>query len=148
MKLVARTHQTLVWDRSRQPLRLRSTLHSTLREFFPAALRAFDDLTAPDALHLLGAAPDPDRAARLSRTEIIAGLNLAHRRSAAAKATHIQDLPHPGPAARRPARPERSGAGCLRCDRDHPGPAHHRPQHRDRAPGAGGGRPFWPTPGR
>lgn len=88
MKLVARTHQTLVWDRSRQLLRLRSTL----REFFPAALRAFDDLTAPDALHLLGAAPDPDRAARLSRTEIIAGLNLAHRRSAAAKATHIQDL--------------------------------------------------------
>ena len=41
MKLVARTHQTLVWDRSRQLLRLRSTL----REFFPAALRAFDDLT-------------------------------------------------------------------------------------------------------
>jgi transposase len=53
MKLVARTHQTLVWDRSRQLLRLRSTL----REFFPAALRAFDDLTAPDALHLLSAAP-------------------------------------------------------------------------------------------
>jgi len=88
MKLVARTNQTLVWDRSRQLLRLRSTL----REFFPAALRAFDDLTAPDALHLLSAAPDPDRAARLSRTEIIAGLNLAHRRSAAAKATQIQNL--------------------------------------------------------
>jgi len=88
MKLVARTHQTLVWDRSRQLLRLRSTL----REFFPAALRAFDDLTAPDALHLLSAAPDPDRAARLSRTEIITGLNLAHRRNPAAKATHIQDL--------------------------------------------------------
>jgi hypothetical protein len=59
MKLLARTHQTLVWDRSRQLLRLRSTL----REFFPAALRAFDDLTAPDALHLLGtcSAPLPTR---------------------------------------------------------------------------------------
>jgi hypothetical protein len=28
-----------------------------LREFFPAALQAFDELTAPDALELLGRAP-------------------------------------------------------------------------------------------
>jgi hypothetical protein len=54
-KMVARAHQSLVWDRSRQVLRLRSTL----REFFPAALAAFDDLTAPDTLELLGRAPDP-----------------------------------------------------------------------------------------
>src|SRR5207253_3247761 len=81
MKLLARTHQTLIWDRSRQVLRLRTAL----REFFPAALAALDDLTAPDTLHLLAAAPDPDRAARLSRTDIIAGLNLARRRDAAAK---------------------------------------------------------------
>jgi hypothetical protein len=45
-KMVARAHQSLVWDRSRHVLRLRSTL----REFFPAALAAFDDLTAPDTL--------------------------------------------------------------------------------------------------
>src|SRR5690349_22592073 len=38
-KMVARAHQSLVWDRSRHVLRLRSTL----REFFPAALAAFDD---------------------------------------------------------------------------------------------------------
>jgi len=30
-------------------------LRSALREFFPAALDAFDDLTAPDALELLPA---------------------------------------------------------------------------------------------
>jgi transposase len=41
VKLVARTHQSLIWDRTRQLLRLRSAL----REFFPAALEAFDDLT-------------------------------------------------------------------------------------------------------
>src|SRR4051812_30819327 len=59
VKVVARAHQTLIWERQRHLLRLRSTL----REFFPAALEAFDDLTAPDALELLGKAPEPDRAA-------------------------------------------------------------------------------------
>lgn len=44
VKLVARTHQTLIWERSRHVLRLRSAL----REFFPAALEAFPDLDAPD----------------------------------------------------------------------------------------------------
>ena len=50
IKLVARTHQTLIWDRTRHVLRLRRAL----REFFPAALEAFADLDAPDALELLG----------------------------------------------------------------------------------------------
>jgi hypothetical protein len=60
VKLVARTHQSMIWDRTPQVLRLRSAL----REFFPAALAAFDDLSAADTLELLGRAPDPDRAAR------------------------------------------------------------------------------------
>src|SRR3954471_17259604 len=68
VKLVARAHQSLIWDRTRQVLRLRSAL----REFFPAALQAFDDLAAPEALELLGWAPDPDRAAKLSRSQIAA----------------------------------------------------------------------------
>jgi transposase len=99
MKLVARTHQTLIWDRSRQLLRLRSTL----REFFPAALHAFDDLTAPDTLELLARAPDPDRAARLSRSQIAAALRRANRRDTEAKATALQhalrtaQLRQPGP---------------------------------------------------
>src|SRR3954454_22239312 len=52
IKVIARTHQSLIWDRHRQMLRLRASL----REFFPAALEAFADLTAPDALELLAAA--------------------------------------------------------------------------------------------
>jgi transposase len=39
VKVLARAHQTLIWDRSRQVLRLRAAL----LEFFPAALQAFDD---------------------------------------------------------------------------------------------------------
>jgi transposase len=37
LKLVARTHQAFIWDRTRHLLRLRGAL----REFFPAALEAF-----------------------------------------------------------------------------------------------------------
>jgi len=80
IKLTARTHQSLIWDRSRHVARLRSTL----REYFPAALLAFDDLDAPDALELLGRAPDPDQAARLSLSVITAALKRAHRR-------HVED---------------------------------------------------------
>ena len=61
LKLVARTHQAFIWDRTRHLLRLRGAL----REFFPAALEAFPELTASDALELLERAPDPARAARL-----------------------------------------------------------------------------------
>ncbi len=76
IKLAARTHQSLIWDRTRHVPRLRSTL----REYFPAALLAFEDLDAPDALELLGRAPDPDQAARLTKTVITAALNRARRR--------------------------------------------------------------------
>jgi transposase len=86
VKLVARAHQSLIWDRTRQVLRLRSTL----REFFPAALQAFDDLSAGEALELLDRAPDPDRAARLPRVTIVAALRRAGRRDLDGRATTIQ----------------------------------------------------------
>jgi transposase len=76
VKLAARTHQSLIWDRTRQVLRLRSAL----REFFPAALRAFTELDAPDTLQLLRLAPDPDRAGRLSKRQVLAALARANRR--------------------------------------------------------------------
>ena len=66
IKLVARSHHSLVWDRTRHVLRLRSVL----REFFPAALEAFADLDAGDTLELLAFAPDPERATRLSKPRI------------------------------------------------------------------------------
>ena len=88
IKLAARTHQNLVWDRTRHVLRLRSAL----REFFPAALKAFPDLDAPDALELLGRAPDPDQAARLTKTRISAALKRAHRRDVDAKTAQLQQI--------------------------------------------------------
>jgi transposase len=86
VKVVARAHQALIWERTRHVLRLRSAL----REFFPGALEAFDDLTAPDALELLARAPDPASAARLSIAQITAALKRARRRNTADKATRIQ----------------------------------------------------------
>jgi transposase len=86
LKLVARSHQAFIWDRTRHFLRLRSAL----REFFPAAIEAFPDLTAPEALELLERAPDPARAARLSRSKITAALTRARRRDPEAKAAAIQ----------------------------------------------------------
>src|SRR3954463_2567983 len=86
LKLVARSHQAFIWDRTRHVQRLRSAL----REFFPAALEAFPELMAAEALELLERAPDPARAARLSRSKITAALNRAHRRDPDAKAEAIQ----------------------------------------------------------
>jgi transposase len=83
--VLTRAHKTLIWERTRHVLRLRHAL----REFFPAALEAFDDLTAPDALELLAAAPDPATAAQLSSDRIIAALKRARRRLVAAKAERI-----------------------------------------------------------
>jgi transposase len=88
VKLTARAHQSLIWDRSRHVLRLRAAP----REFFTAALEAFADLDAADALELLGLAPDPDRGAALSRAKITAALRRAHRRDPEAKARQIQEI--------------------------------------------------------
>jgi transposase len=98
VKLVARTHQSMIWDRTRQVLRLRSAL----REFFPAALEAFDDLSAADTLELLGQAPDPDRAARLSRGQLAGALRRANRRNVEARTGQLQAVLR-APALRQPA---------------------------------------------
>ncbi|HEX2772991.1 MAG TPA: IS110 family transposase [Micromonosporaceae bacterium] len=86
LKLVARSHQAFIWDRTRHFQRLRGAL----REFFPAAIEAFPDLMAAEALELLERAPDPARAARLSRSKITAALIRAHRREPEARAEAIQ----------------------------------------------------------
>lgn len=90
IKLVARTHQSLIWDRTRHLLRMRAAL----RDFFPAALEAFADLDAPDVLELLAKAPDPTRASRLTRAQIAAALRRSHRRDVEAKADRIHHLLH------------------------------------------------------
>jgi Transposase/Transposase IS116/IS110/IS902 family len=80
VKIAARAHQKLVRERTRHLLRMRSAL----REYFPAALEAYAGLglTGPDALELLGKAPDPASAARLTVTQITAALKRAGRRGA------------------------------------------------------------------
>ena len=134
IKLVARTHQTLIWDRTRHVLRLRSTL----REYFPAALQAFDDLDAPDALELLAAAPDPDRAARLTKRH-------DHRRPATGPPTQ-----HRGPGRRASSTILRRRSSCAsrRCCRPptpRSWPARSRViSHAERRRSTGSGR-WWPT---
>jgi hypothetical protein len=85
IKVVARAHKTLIWDRTRAGQRPRHQL----REYFPAALEAFEDLDAPDVLDLLGKAPDPARAARLTRAQVAAALKRARRRDIAGKTDAI-----------------------------------------------------------
>jgi transposase len=86
VKVVTRMHKTLIWERTRAGQRLRHAL----REYFPAALAAFEDLDAADTLELLAKAPDPAAAARLSIAQISAALKRARRRDIAAKAATIQ----------------------------------------------------------
>lgn len=86
VKVLTRAHKTLIWERTRHTQRLRHAL----RDYFPAALAAFDDLDAPDTLELLAKAADPGAAARLSRTQIAAALKRARRRGIEAKAEQIQ----------------------------------------------------------
>ncbi len=85
IKVLARTHKTLIWERTRQVQRLRHQLLG----YYPAALEAFDDLDAPDTLELLGKAPDPARAAKLTRAQVSAALKRARRRNITDKATAI-----------------------------------------------------------
>ncbi|WP_370347984.1 IS110 family transposase [Catenulispora sp. MAP5-51] len=86
IKVVSRAHKTLIWERTRHTQRLRHAL----RDYFPAALAAFEDLDAPDALELLAKAPDPASAARLSRSQIAAALKRARRRDVEGRAEQIQ----------------------------------------------------------
>jgi Transposase/Transposase IS116/IS110/IS902 family len=85
IKVLARTHKTMIWERTREVQRLR---HQLL-EYFPAALQAFGDLDAPAAPGLLARAPDPERARRLTRAQVSSALKRARRRDITAKADMI-----------------------------------------------------------
>jgi transposase len=75
IKVLARAHQSMIWTRQRQTNQLRSTL----REFYPAALEAFDELAGRDALAILSIAPTPTAGRQLSRSKIAAALRRAGR---------------------------------------------------------------------
>jgi transposase len=115
VKVLTRAHKTLIWERSRHMLRLRQAL----LDFFPAALTAFDDLAAPDALELLAAAPDPASAAALSVEQITDALKRARRRNRAVRAEQIaavlrgEQLGQPPVVASAYAAPVRAQAAIL-----------------------------------
>jgi len=75
VKVLARAHQTMIWSRQRHTNQLRSTL----REFYPAALEAFDELAGRDALAVLTIAPTPMTGKLLSRSKIAAALRRGGR---------------------------------------------------------------------
>jgi transposase len=75
VKILARVHQNLIWSRTRQT----NSLRSALREYYPGALVAFEDLHDRDALAVLGRAPHPDQGARLSLSAISAALKRGGR---------------------------------------------------------------------
>jgi Transposase/Transposase IS116/IS110/IS902 family len=87
IKVLARAHQSMVWSKGRQA----NGLRSTLREFYPAALIAFDDLASGDALEVLRIAPTPTLGASLSRSKISAALRRGGRqRRVEERAVEIQ----------------------------------------------------------
>ena len=75
IKILARAHQSLIWTRQRQLNQLRSTL----REFYPAAIAAFDPLGSTDALTVLAIAPTPTLGRALSRSKIASALRRGGR---------------------------------------------------------------------
>ena len=80
-------HQNLIWTRTQHTNRLRSAL----REYYPAALVAFEDLAHGDALGVLGRAPSPEQGAHLSLTAIQSALKRGGRqRNIAARAREIR----------------------------------------------------------
>jgi transposase len=89
IKVLARAHQNLIWARTRHS----NALRSALREYYPAALEAFEDLADRDTLAILGRAPTPADAQRLSMSKIRSALKAAGRqRNLDTRALQIQEM--------------------------------------------------------
>ena len=87
IKVLARAHQNLIWTRTRHT----NALRNALREYYPGALVAFEDLDHGDALGVLGRAPTPEQGAALSLPAIQSALKRGGRqRNIAARARDIQ----------------------------------------------------------
>ena len=88
VRILARAHHQLIWDRVRQTNRLRNAL----REYFPGALEAFPEIAHGDAVGVLSTAPGPREAARLSITQIRSALRRGGRqRSIERRAAEIRE---------------------------------------------------------
>ena len=88
IKIVARTHQTMVWDRQRT----RNRLRAALVEYYPGALATFDDIADRDAVSVLVIAPTPAHGAALTTAQIKKTLRRGGRqRNIDVTAKRIQD---------------------------------------------------------
>ncbi|MCZ7533572.1 MAG: IS110 family transposase [Acidimicrobiia bacterium] len=70
LKVMTRTHQTLIWERQRATNRLRAGLV----EYFPAAVKTFDDLKSRDAVAILTVALTPAEGKALTMAGITSAL--------------------------------------------------------------------------
>jgi transposase len=116
IKVLARAHQNLIWARTQHTNRLRSAL----REYYPAAVVAFEDLAHGDALGVLDRAPSPEQGAHLSLTALQSALKRGGRqRNIAARARQIQtalrseQLAAPAPVAAAFATTTRATVGII-----------------------------------
>src|SRR6202165_2393045 len=116
IKVLARAHQSLIWTRTRHI----NALRSALREYYPAALEAFEDLAHGDALGVLHRAPAPEQGAHLPLTAIQSALKRGGRqRNIAARAREIQaalrteQLAAPAPVAAAFAATTRAAVGII-----------------------------------
>src|SRR6516225_7912073 len=84
IKVLARAHQSLIWTRNRHT----NALRNALREYYPAALEAFEDLAHGDALGVLGRAPTPQVGAHLDLEAIQSALKRGGRKRNIATRAH------------------------------------------------------------
>jgi transposase len=116
IKVLARAHQSLIWSRTRHT----NALRSALREYYPGALVAFEDLAHGDALGVLDRAPTPAEGVRLSLPVIQSALKRGGRqRNIAARARDIraalrtEQLAAPAPVAAAFAATTRAAVGII-----------------------------------
>ena len=109
--MVARAHKTLIWERTRHTQRLRYAL----REYFPAALEAFDDLDAAGHPRTARQGPRPGRGGE-------ADPHPDQRRAETRPPPRHRHASHPHPG--RAAQPSSSAAGRWSPPPTRPPPAH------------------------
>jgi transposase len=99
IKVLARSHKSLIWTRQQ----LGNQLRSALREFYPGALEAFGaDLYEAHSLALVERAPSPAQGRALSLAKITSALRRAGRRKVEQRAVAIRDALH-APQLEQPA---------------------------------------------
>ena len=140
IKLAARSHQNLVWERTRHVLRLRSAL----REFYPAALTALPGAGCPRCVGAVGQGARPGHRSRdshaepsLPPTHVPTDATRPHAPRRRLQIMRAEELRQPGPI--------QAAFAAITVQR---GRDHRRVERADRGAGEGGGRPFWAAPGR